>query len=95
VRAVTAWIAIAGAAASFASGWTATGLLALAVLAELCASDVALHRALGGARIPLRWAWIGLAVPLLGPLVLASLFLDPHVGWRGRDYTLNHSARLG
>ena len=53
-----------------------------------------LIRQFGGAPIPLKWSWLTLVVPLVGPWALASLAIDHHVAWRGRDYALDGSAHL-
>jgi ceramide glucosyltransferase len=95
IRGAIIWVCLVAAGIALAQGWLVTAAFAAVVLAGTCASDVTLHRAFGGARIPLRWTWIGLVVPVIGPFALASLWLDHQVGWRGRDYQLDDQARLG
>jgi ceramide glucosyltransferase len=91
-------VAIAVAVTTFfdalTHGWPGILLLAVTTIAFACASDVKLHRQFGGAPIPLKWSWLTLVVPLVGPLALASLAVDHHVAWRGRDYALDGGAHL-
>jgi ceramide glucosyltransferase len=88
-------VAFAALVGSLAAGWLATAALAVLTIALACLSDVRLHRHFGGAAIPLKWSWVSLLVPLLGPFALGSLLFDRHVGWRGRDYALDVGAHLG
>jgi ceramide glucosyltransferase len=53
-----------------------------------------LERRFGGARIPLRYWWMGFAVPIGGPIAVASILLHRKVAWRGRDYDLDGGTRL-
>jgi ceramide glucosyltransferase len=94
LRGVVIWAALIAAVLAVANGWILAAALAIVALAGACASDRALHRQLGGAPIPLRFAWLTLAVMLIGPFALASLLFDHHVDWRGRDYTLDPGAHL-
>lgn len=93
-RGTVIWAAVVAAVLAVANGWIAAALLAFVALAAACTSDRLLHRQLGGAPIPLRYAWLTLAVMLLGPFALASLLVDHHVDWRGRDYALDAGAHL-
>jgi ceramide glucosyltransferase len=94
LRGILIWIALVAAAVAIANGWIAPAAIAVGALVGACASDRALHRQLGGAPIPLRHAWLTLAIMLLGPFALASLLFDHHVDWRGRGYTLDGGAHL-
>ena len=94
LRGVVIWIAIVAAVAAVGHGWTFAALIAVTALAAACASDRALHRQLGGAPIPLRFSWLTLAIMTLGPFALASILVDQHVDWRGRDYALDPGAHL-
>jgi cellulose synthase/poly-beta-1,6-N-acetylglucosamine synthase-like glycosyltransferase len=94
LRGLTVWAAIIAAALGAFAAWPDVVIAALALTVGIGLSDRALHHAMGGGRIPLRDAWVSLAVVLLGPISLASVWLDPHVSWRGRRYTLDSSATL-
>ena len=94
LRGAIIWTAFLALVVAGAKGWIVAAILAVVALAAACASDRALHRQLGGAPIPLRFAWLTLAVMLFGPFALASLAVDHHVDWRGRDYTLDPGAHL-
>jgi ceramide glucosyltransferase len=94
VRGGFAWLAIIALVLALVYGWTSTALAATGALALLCVSDVFLHRAVGGAPIALHWWWLGLSVPLLGPWMMLSVLFNHHLGWRGRDYTLDNTAHL-
>jgi ceramide glucosyltransferase len=75
-------------------GWPDVLAVASLTLVVACASDLTLHRSFGGAPIPLKWAWLTLLIPIAGPVALASLAVDRHVAWRGRDYALDGGAHL-
>jgi ceramide glucosyltransferase len=88
--------------------WAATVLLLLAIaaassLAMILAgaaltasglSQIALHRAMGGARVPLRFVWMPFALVLAAPAVVLSTLVDKTVAWRGRGYQVDLDARL-
>jgi hypothetical protein len=67
---------------------------AAATVVAVSVSMVRLHRALGGAAIGWRHAWVPAAILLLSPLVLASAIVKPEVAWRGRTYQLDASSKL-
>ena len=68
--------------------------VAVATMVAVSVSVVRLHRALGGAAIRWRHAWVTAAILLLGPLVLVSALLKPEVSWRGRTYHLDARSKL-
>jgi ceramide glucosyltransferase len=77
----------------------ATGNLLSALLAGLVPLSVGimmndLHRRLGGARLPVRYGWVGLALWLAAPLIYIRVFTADEVDWRGRRYRLDAKARL-
>ncbi len=88
-------VTLAALCGALIAGWTAVAIFAALTLAMGCIGDVFLHRELGGAPMPLKWWWVTLIVPVLGPFALASLLFDRHVDWRGRDYALDTGAHLG
>jgi hypothetical protein len=69
-------------------------MVGAATVVAVSVSLVRLHRALGGAAISWRYAWVPAMVLLLGPLVLLSAILKPEVAWRGRTYHLDARSRL-
>jgi ceramide glucosyltransferase len=87
--------ALAALVGSIGAGWPVAAGFAALTVALACQSDILLHREFGGAPIPLKWSWVTVTIPLLGPLALASLVFDRHVDWRGRDYALDVGAHLG
>jgi ceramide glucosyltransferase len=93
-RGIAIAVAVAVLLWSVARGWPGLACVAALTLILACASDVSLHRQFGGAPIPLKWAWLTIVIPIAGPIALASLAVDPHVGWRGRDYALDSGAHL-
>ena len=94
IRGAAIWAALVAGVGALAAGWIGTAGVAAAALVAVCASDRALHRALGGAPLPLRFAWMSVGIALLAPWVLISMRADHHVDWRGRDYALDGGAHL-
>jgi ceramide glucosyltransferase len=54
----------------------------------------ALHHRMGGARLPLRYGWVALALWLAAPLIYFRVFTANEVDWRGRRNRLDARARL-
>jgi ceramide glucosyltransferase len=94
LRGIAIILAVLGGIVALSAGWTGSALLAATTLVYACASDLILSRQFGGAPIPWRWAWLTLMIPLVGPFAIASLAVDHHVAWRGRDYVLDGGAHL-
>jgi ceramide glucosyltransferase len=94
LRGVALWCAMVALAYGLAHGWMLTAALGLVALVVACVSDWQLHRAIGGAPLPLRWCWMTPTIALLGPFVVLSMLANHHVAWRGRDYRLGREARL-
>jgi len=93
-RAVSFFIALGLAIAMLASGhpWLA-GLAAVVLILEGL-HYIRLHRLVGGASIPLRYAWMTwMPYPATIPLGL-SMLVRPELDWRGHTYRLDGSARL-
>ncbi len=94
VRAVIYFVALALAVTMLATGhpWIA-GLAALAWILE-GVHYIRLHRAVGGAALPLRYAWMTwVPYPATLPIGL-SMMIRPELDWRGHTYRLDGSARL-
>jgi ceramide glucosyltransferase len=93
-RAVSFFIALGLAIAMLAGGhpWLAGLAAAVWILEGL--HYIRLHRLVGGASIPLRYAWMTwMPYPATIPLGL-SMLIQPELDWRGHTYRLDGSARL-
>lgn len=93
-RAVSFFIALGLAIAMLVSGhlWLAGLATAVWILEGL--HYIRLHRLLGGASIPLRYAWMTwMPYPAAIPLGL-SMLIRPELDWRGHTYRLDGAARL-
>ena len=93
-RAVSFFIALGLAVAMLASGhpWLAGFAAVVWILEGL--HYIRLHRLVGGASIPLRYAWMTwMPYPVTIPLGL-SMLVRPELDWRGHTYRLDGSARL-
>ena len=88
------WLALIAVAVGAELGAWAAVAVGLVALVAACASDRALFEELGGEPLPLRYAWVTLAIALAGPFVAVSMLLDHRVDWRGHDYALDEHARL-
>jgi ceramide glucosyltransferase len=94
VHGAAVWIALVAAVVGAAFGaWMAVGV-AVAALVAACTSDRELFEQLGGAPLPLRFAWMTIAIAFAGPFVALSMWLDHRVDWRGHQYALDEHARL-
>jgi ceramide glucosyltransferase len=93
-RAVSFFIALGLAIAMMVSGhlWLAGLAAAVWILEGL--HYIRLHRLVGGASIPIRYAWMTwMPYPTTIPLGL-SMLIRPELDWRGHTYRLDGSARL-
>jgi ceramide glucosyltransferase len=86
--------ALALSVAGLLSAQPLAALPALAALALVGWSQLALQRLYGGAAMPPRLAWTAWGVFLIAPAVLVSNMLRRNVNWRGRVYQLNGAAAL-
>ena len=94
LRGLEFWLGFLVAALALLSGQYAAAIPAAATVAAVSASMIRLHRALGGAHIGWRHAWVPAAILFLGPVVLFSAILKPEVTWRGRTYQLDARSKL-
>ena len=93
-RAVSFFIALGLAIAMLVSGHLWLAGLAAAVWILEGVHYIRLHRLVGGASLPLRYAWMTwMPYPATIPLGL-SMLLRPELDWRGHTYRLDGSARL-
>jgi ceramide glucosyltransferase len=94
LRGLEFWLGFLMATFALADHYYATAIVAAATVVAVSVSMVRLHRALGGAAIGWRHAWVPAALLLMGPLVLLSAILKPEVAWRGRTYHLDARSKL-
>lgn len=69
-------------------------VVALAAIGLFVASQLQLHRKLGGQAVPWRHVWVPALLPLVGGGVMVSALFSKTVDWRGRVYRLDAGARL-
>ena len=94
LRGLEFWLGFLTATLALLYGFYPAAIPAAAAVVAVSASMVRLHRAMGGAAIGWRHAWVPAAILLLGPLVLLSAILRPEVTWRGRTYQLDARSKL-
>jgi hypothetical protein len=94
VHGAAVWAAVLTTVIGALAGVWLAFALGVAALVAACASDRALYHAGGGEPLPRRFAWVTIALALVGPFVAASMWFDHHVDWRGHDYALDDKARL-
>jgi ceramide glucosyltransferase len=94
LRGVEFYLGFIVATMALVRGQYIAAAVAAATMVAVSVSVVRLHRALGGAAISWRHAWVPAAILLLGPLVLASALIKPEVVWRGRTYHLDARSKL-
>lgn len=93
-RAVSFFIALGLAIAMLVSGHLWLAVLATAVWILEGLHYIRLHRLVGGASIPLQYAWMTwMPYPAAIPLGL-SMLIRPELDWRGHTYRLDGAARL-
>ena len=73
--------------------WLTAALAACAPILTAASINV-LHRQQSGVRLRLRHAWVGFALLMTAPLVLAWILTRREVTWRGRRYSLDAASRL-
>jgi hypothetical protein len=83
-----------GVALALAARTPGGGLTCAAVVVFWGAAQLELAELFSGARIPLRFLWVALLVPLIAAPLVISSWLYPRVDWRGRGYGLGRAARL-
>jgi len=94
VNATSFFLALALMVLGLATGGLLAALPAMAALAAVNLSFLALHRQYGGAPFPARLWWAGWGVYLVSPWVLGANLLQRRVDWRGRSYELDREAAL-
>jgi ceramide glucosyltransferase len=88
------WVAALAAGVAIAWGHALAALVLAAATLGLGLSLLDLEVAFGGARVPPRYAWMALALFVLGPPVMLATFARRRVMWRGRHYAIDPEARL-
>jgi len=94
IRAISYFVSLGLAIAMLALGHP--GLASLAGLVWILEGlhYVRLHRAAGGAAIPLRLLWAAWLPYLMTIPIGLSMLVRPQLEWRGHTYRLDHAARL-
>jgi ceramide glucosyltransferase len=73
--------------------WLTAALAAWAPILTAASINL-LHTHQTGVKLRLRYAWVGFAILMTAPLVMAWIFTRREVTWRGRRYPLNAGSRL-
>jgi ceramide glucosyltransferase len=94
LRGVVFWAGLVAAVFSLTQGWWLAAAFNGMANFGIVLSNNALHRAIGGARLPLRHRWVTFGLLLIAPLVLLAILLRREVKWRGRSYQLNGKSQL-
>jgi ceramide glucosyltransferase len=75
------------------SSWLLAALAALAPILTSASINLLYQRQTGVA-LPLRYAWVGFALLMTAPIVMATILLHREIDWRGRRYSLDPASRL-
>jgi ceramide glucosyltransferase len=94
LRGIVFWSGLVLAAAALYQRAPLAAAIAISVPVLTALSINALHRQQTEVGLPLRYAWVGFALILTAPLVMARILLRREVKWRGRRYALNLASRL-
>jgi len=95
LRGLEFWGASLAFFAGLLGGAPGAALLPAIALVAFVASQLRIQQTFGGAHVPLRWAWVPFAIPLVAPAIVVDTTLRAQVGWRGREYALHATtARL-
>ncbi len=87
-------LALGTTGAALATGHVLAALAPAAALILSLYSQLSLHRRFSGTRVPLRFAWVALVLPIVAGVLLLSTHLKRQVEWRGSSYRLDADARL-
>jgi ceramide glucosyltransferase len=94
LRGLVFWAGFALTLGAVAEGaWMMAALAACAPILTAASINV-LHRRQSGVKLRLRHAWVGFALLMTAPLVLAWILTRREVTWRGRRYSLDAASRL-
>jgi ceramide glucosyltransferase len=94
LRGFVFWAGFALTLAALVEGkWLIAALAACAPLLTAASINV-LYRQQSGVTLRLRHAWVGFALLMTAPLVLAWILTRREVTWRGRRYSLDAASRL-
>jgi ceramide glucosyltransferase len=94
LRGLVFWGGLALTLGAVVEGWWLTAALAALAPVLTVASINVLHRRQTGVKLPLRHAWVGFALLMTAPLMMARILLRHTVDWRGRRYSLDDTSRL-
>ena len=94
LRGLVFWAGFALTVGALVEGAWLTAALAACAPILTAASINVLHSRQSGVRLRLRHAWVGFALLMTAPLVLAWILTRREVTWRGRRYALDAASRL-
>jgi ceramide glucosyltransferase len=94
LRGFVFWAGFALSAVALVEGAWITAALAACAPILTSASINLLHSRQSGTKLRLRYAWVGFALLMTAPLVLAWILTHREVTWRGRRYSLDAASRL-
>jgi ceramide glucosyltransferase len=94
LRGIVFWAGLVLTAAALVEGGWLTAALAACAPILTGASINVLYQRQSGVKLRLRHAWVGFALLMTAPLVLAWIFTHREVTWRGRRYSLDAASRL-
>jgi ceramide glucosyltransferase len=88
MRGVEFWGATLAVLVGLFGGAPIAALVPALALVAFIASQLRVQQEFGGARVPLHWAWVPFAIPLVAPGIVVETTLRSQVDWRGRGYSL-------
>lgn len=94
LRGLVFWAGFVMTVVALVEGAWLTAILAACAPILTAASINVLHTRQSGVRLRLRHAWVGFALLMSAPLVLAWILTRREVTWRGRRYSLDAASRL-
>jgi ceramide glucosyltransferase len=95
VRGIVASLSVLGLIGALVTGQFGAALSPLGAAVLFTWSQLTLNERFSGQKVPLRFAWVPLALPFIGAGVSVAVLLNPTIDWRGRSYVLNSAAKLG
>jgi ceramide glucosyltransferase len=95
IRGIVACLSVLGVLGAVVTGQFGAALSPLGAAVLFTWSQLTLNERFSGQKVPLRFAWMPLALPFIGAGVSVAVLINPTVDWRGRSYSLDSTAKLG